>query len=291
MKAATLFYTDWLIINPENGKWVSAPSVSPENGFFIDNVKERVYTCIAPTHDQQVIYDLFTNYLKASEVLSIDDALVEKVKDMRANLQQNGIGKDGRLLEWDKEYVEDDPGHRHISHLYGLFPGNQITKNTPELYQAARKSLDTRIAYSRENVGWSLAWMISVGARFEDAALAYSSMERLLKNGIAPNMFSMHAPFQIDANFGATAGTAEMLLQSHTEGIRLFPALPEAWKSGNIKGLCARGGYELDIYWENNKLKKVDILSKMLDGDIRLTYKETKRTVSLNKGEKTEVLF
>ena len=133
--------------------------------------------------------------------------------------------------------------------------------------------------------------MISVGARFEDAALAYSSMERLLKNGIAPNMFSMHAPFQIDANFGATAGMAEMLLQSHTEGIVLLPALPEAWKSGNIKGLCARGGYELDIYWENNKLKKVDILSKMLDGDIRLTYKETKRTVSLNKGEKTEVLF
>ena len=291
LKAATLFYTDWLIINPENGKWVSAPSVSPENGFFIDNVKERVYTCIAPTHDQQVIYDLFTNFLKASDVLSVDDTLVEKVKDIRINLQQNGIGKDGRLLEWDKEYTEDDPGHRHISHLYGLFPGNQITKETPELYQAARKSLDTRIEHSRENVGWSLAWMISVGARFEDANLAYSSMEKLLRNGIAPNMFSMHAPFQIDANFGATAGIAEMLLQSHTKEIVILPALPQNWKNGNIKGLCARGGYELDIYWENCKLKKVNILSKIQDGDIRLAYKENKRTINLKKGEKAEVLF
>lgn len=291
LKAATLFYTDWLIRNPENGLWVSAPSVSPENGFFIDNVKKRVYTCIGPTHDQQVIYDLFTNFIKASEVLSIDDALIEKVKDMRANLQQNGIGKDGRLLEWDKEYVEDDPGHRHISHLYSLFPGNQITKDTPELFDAARKSLDTRIAHSRENVGWSLAWMMNVGARFEDADLAYSSIEKLLKNGIAPNLFSMHAPFQIDANFGATAGMAEMLLQSHTGKIVILPALPEAWKNGYVKGLCARGGYELDIYWENNKLKKVYILSKIQDSDIRLSYKEAERSVNLKKGEKTEVLF
>lgn len=291
LKAATLFYTDWLIRNPENGLWVSAPSVSPENGFFIDNVKERVYTCIGPTHDQQVIYDLFTNFIKASEVLSINDALIEKVKDMRANLQQNGIGKDGRLLEWDKEYVEDDPGHRHISHLYSLFPGNQITKDTPELFDAARKSLDTRIAHSRENVGWSLAWMMNVGARFEDADLAYSSIEKLLKNGIAPNLFSMHAPFQIDANFGATAGMAEMLLQSHTGKIVILPALPEAWKNGYVKGLCARGGYELDIYWENNKLKKVYILSKIQDSDIRLSYKEAERSVNLKKGEKTEVLF
>lgn len=290
LKSTTQFYADWLYVDPTTHKWISIPSTSPENA-FVSPTGESAYLCAGSAHDHQVIDDLFQHYIAASEILSVDNELLSRVRKMLPDLKKTEISADGRLLEWDKDYKETDPGHRHISHLYALFPANQINRNTPGLFAAARKTLDRRIEHMYGTVGWSMAWMASLGARFSDAQLAYSSVEKLIQNCLLDNMFTIAPPFQIDANFGITAGIAEMLLQSHEGKIVLLPALPKEWPSGSVRGLCARGGYEVDMDWKEGQLIQAKIRSKVSEGDVVLVYKEKEETVTLNKKEERKLMF
>ena len=196
------------------------------------------------------------------------------------------IGSDGRLMEWAEEFPEVEPGHRHISHLFALHPGFQINlEQTPELAMAAKKSLDYRIENGGGHTGWSAAWLINQYARLQEADKAKESLNTVLSKSIAPNLFGLHPPFQIDANFGTTAGIAEMLIQSHSGTIHLLPALPEVWPSGEVKGLKARGGYEIDLKWENHELTNVMIRSER-GKPCKLRYRDEVINLDIKQGKK-----
>ena len=273
LKGSTQFYMDWLIPNPKNGELVSGPSVSPENTFFAPDGSET-QICMGPAHDQQVIWQLFKNYIDAATALGENDEFLQQVKSAQKQLTGPKIGSDGRLMEWDEEFKEKEPGHRHISHLFALHPGYQIdVNNTPELAKAARKSLDFRIQHGGGHTGWSSAWLINQYARLGDGENSEISLHKLMSKNISPNLFGLHPPFQIDANFGATAGIAEMLMQSQSGVINLLPAIPKSWASGSVKGLSARGGFDVDITWESGKLTAVKIFSKA-GGICKVQYKD-----------------
>ncbi len=282
IKESAEFYLDYLKKDPQTGLLVSGPSASPENAFIApDGSKDAI--CMAPAHDQEIIWDLFTNYLNAAKELGISDSTTKRVAEAYSHLSGLKIGKDGRLLEWDKEYLETEPGHRHISHLYALHPGKQITEDTPELFSAANKTLEYRLANGGGHTGWSMAWIANFRARLKQGNQALEAVNGLLKKSTVNNLFDMHPPFQIDGNFGATAAIAEMLLQSHNGKIELLPALPDRWKNGKVTGLCARGGLVVDLEWENNSLKKATVHA-LKDADLKIVYKGETREMSLKKG-------
>ena len=289
MLKASQFYLDWLVKDPKTGKLVSGPAASPENAFFAPD-GSVCQISMGPSHDQEVICELFTNMLKASAILKDTNPLLEKIRNALQNLAMPLIGPDGRLMEWAQEYPEQGPGHRHMSHLYGLYPASIYTLiGTPELAKAVRKSLEFRLANGGGGTGWSRAWLISLFARLDDGDQAYKHLTTLISGSTLSNLFDSCPPFQIDGNFGATAGISEMLLQSQNGYIELLPALPSVWKNGEVKGLVARGGFVMDIKWENNLLVSAKIYSRN-GGACSVRYKEKSFAISDLKAGKEYIL-
>ena len=279
MKEAAAFFDHFLVKDPVTGWLVSSPSCSPEQGGLV----------AGPTMDHQIIRNLFKNVIEASRLLNVDKIARENLEKKYQQIAPNKIGKFGQLQEWIQDIDDTTNKHRHVSHLWGQYPGNEINwDETPELMKAARQSLLYR---GDAATGWSLGWKINLWARFKDGNHAFNMIKLLIspaeKNGAGsyPNLFDAHPPFQIDGNFGGAAGIAEMLLQSQTKFIDLLPALPDGLPNGLVKGLCARGGFVLNVKWREGKLVEVEILSKA-GKDCNIRYNGNVVNLPTQKGKK-----
>jgi alpha-L-fucosidase 2 len=257
-----------------DGKLVSPKSQSPEHGPFAEG----------NSYEQQLAWDLFTNYIEASEALGVDGDYRKKVADMRAGLLGPQVGKWGQLQEWAEDLDDPKDQHRHLSHLIAVHPGRQISPlTTPKLAEAARVSMNAR---GDGATGWSKAWKICIWARLHDGDRAYKLLGEFIKNNMYPNLWGYHPPFQIDCNFGYAAGVCEMLAQSHAGDVHLLPALPKAWSTGSIRGMRVRGGYELDMEWKDGRLKQAVVRGVSNGhGKCVVRYGKGNSTFTLAKGE------
>ncbi|MBO5177893.1 MAG: glycoside hydrolase family 95 protein [Lachnospiraceae bacterium] len=252
MREAALFFIDFMI--EHEGYLVTCPSVSPENTFILPS-GERGCNSAGVTMDNQILRDLFTQCIEAAKILGIEDELNEKIKYQLSRLRPTQIASNGTLMEWDKEYEEAEPGHRHISHLFGLYPSNQITlEGTPELTAAAEKTLERRLSMGGGHTGWSCAWIINLYARLQKSDKVYDTLKKLFSNSTLSNLFDNHPPFQIDGNFGATAAIIEMLIQARNGKVFLLPALPKQWPNGRIEGVKLPGNAEATLAWNHGKV-------------------------------------
>ncbi len=272
LKEAAEFFLDFLI-EDRQGRLVTCPSCSPENTYLLPN-GESGAVCAGPAMDNQLLRQLFGCCAQAAGILGVDELFSARLIRTAERLPAQGIGKHGQLMEWIEDYDELEPGHRHIAHLYGLYPGDEFSpRTTPELAKAARMTLERRLSHGSGHTGWSRAWIISLWARLLDGEKACENVMELLKRSTLPNFFDTHPPFQIDGNFGGTAGIAEMLLQSQNGVITLLPALPAEWPDGEVSGLCARGGVEVSLRWRSGKLMEATVRAKAAAA-IHLCYGE-----------------
>lgn len=267
MREAAEFFTDYLI-DDGKGRMVTSPSVSPENTYITaDGAKGTI--CQGPSMDSQILYLLFTAVIRSSAILDAsakqedDEEFISRIRELREKLPQPEIGKYGQIMEWAEDYDEAEPGHRHISQLFALYPSDQITKRyTPALADAAKATLIRRLTHGGGHTGWSRAWIINMWARLYEGERVGENITALLAHSTSINMFDMHPPFQIDGNFGGGAGISEAILQSHSGEIHLLPAVPQEWKSGSVRGIMARGGFELEFAWSGGRVSEMKLLSK-----------------------------
>ena len=287
MKEASQFILDFLI-EDRNGNLATAPSISPENSFINPKDNSKTQISYSATIDIQIITELFNSCIKAAEILDVDSEITLRLKETLMKLPTVKIGRDGTIREWIEDYEEAEPGHRHMSHLFGLHPGTQITTETPELFNAAKKTIEKRLANGGGHTGWSRAWVINFYARLLDGDNAYLHLRELLKKSTLPNLFDNHPPFQIDGNFGGSAGIAELLLQSQNNFIHILPALPKIWQEGTIKGLKAIGNFTIDIKWNEGELTELKVKS-FSDGRCSIKYKS--KTIQIETAAGKEYLF
>ncbi len=315
LKGAAWFFLSSMIEEPKHGWLVTAPSSSPENAFYMPGSRTAVSACMGPTMDVQLVNELFGNTIRAARILGRDEAFVVELEQAVKKLPPMQISpKGGYLQEWLEDYEEVDIHHRHVSHLFGLYPSNQISvAETPELAEAARKTLERR---GDAGTGWSRAWKINFWARLHDGNRAYRLLKNLLipvavdgkiiynGGGTYPNLFCAHPPFQIDGNFGGCAGIAEMLIQSQAGYIELLPALPDSWKDGHFKGLCVRGGGVVDAFWKEGQIRQFTLtaradnlfrikvpvgISQVLVNDKSADVEDGFIKVALKKGEEAKI--
>ena len=282
MRKAALFFLDFLI--EDKGYLKTCPSVSPENTYILPS-GERGANGVGCTMDNQILRDLFTQCIKAAEILGAEDELNEQMKDALGKLMPTRIGRFGQIMEWEEDYEEAEPGHRHISHLYVLFPSDQISVDeTPQLAQAARVTLERRLSHGGGHTGWSRAWIINHYAKLMDGEQAFFHLQKILEKSTLTNLFDNHPPFQIDGNFGATAAIANMLVQSNENRVILLPALPKKWSDGSVSGLCIVGGAEISLEWKSHRLVRFSIAAKQ-DWCNLVRYGDWSEEISVKEGE------
>ena len=298
---SALFFVDFLI--EKDGYLVTSPSVSPENTYRLPN-GQWGSCCIGATMDNQIMRHLFTDCLEAwealgkrapegCEIVGVENIseLMKEIENCRSRLIPTRISESGRIMEWQADYEEVEPGHRHISHLYGLYPAGEITVDkTPELAAAARRTLEYRLSHGGGHTGWSRAWIMNHYASLWDGEAAYDNIEKMLGQSTYPNMFDRHPPFQIDGNFGACAAMSGMLAQSDAERVILLPALPDAWNTGSVRGLRLVGNAELEMHWRDGKLTRA-VIAAHSDYDITVVYGTDVKELKLAAGEKSELTF
>jgi alpha-L-fucosidase 2 len=277
------FVLDFLIESPD-GYLVSNPSSSPENHFYIPGVEQRVELTYMPTVDKQIIEMLFDIFIESAETLKTDNFLVKKVKNAKKRLPPYQISKFGTLQEWIKDYEEEQPGHRHISHLLGVYPFGNLNNNNSIMFEAAKKSVARRLSFGGGHTGWSRAWIIGLYARFFDSVKAYDNLYDLLKKSTLKNLFDTHRPFQIDGNFGGTAAIHEMIIQSTKNDILLLPAIPIDWNDGYLYGSKVRGGAIVNLNWKDGKPERFEITSKK-SGNFNIIFKEKQIPIKINAGQ------